>query len=112
MPLNVFAVKHLVELLIICSFLYPLYHSYFSLQSERSFICEDTGALMQEPAKRFFTYKGSISLYTDTHPSLINHSVRPFYSLKLIHSLGGKILFLLFFVFKISLNKSTKSLSF
>ncbi|XP_078429816.1 ATP-dependent DNA helicase 2 subunit Ku70-like protein isoform X2 [Wolffia australiana] len=28
------------------------------LKPERSFICEDTGALLQEPAKRFFKYKG------------------------------------------------------
>uniref|UniRef100_A0A1D1YVZ0 ATP-dependent DNA helicase 2 subunit KU70 n=2 Tax=Anthurium amnicola TaxID=1678845 RepID=A0A1D1YVZ0_9ARAE len=28
------------------------------LQVERSFICDDTGALLQEPAKCFFTYKG------------------------------------------------------
>ncbi|CAA6658963.1 unnamed protein product [Spirodela intermedia] len=34
------------------------------LKPERSFICDDTGALLQEPAKRFFTYKGEKVLFS------------------------------------------------
>lgn len=37
------------------------------LQTERSFICADTGALMQEPAKRFQPYKGLAYLGSTVH---------------------------------------------
>ncbi|KAK9141103.1 hypothetical protein Scep_010784 [Stephania cephalantha] len=41
------------------------------LKAERSFICADTGALMQEPPKRFYPYKGKNIMFTTEELSKI-----------------------------------------